>query len=369
MIVQRYPRFIQQLQQKGAEIAVHSYQHINLCEVPLPAALEQLRKAIQIFERYGIEVHGFRCPYLGCSAALLATLPGDMFKYSSNEAVRWELQNPGAGSSLLYETLCEFYQGRSAADTVCVPVTNPNYIEIPVCVPDDLQLYDGLGLAPEEIAQVWIQTLEQVHQRGELFTLLFHPELASFCHNPFITLVNHAGRFRPPVWIARLRDISEWWREKSKFSVQTDLDQNKLSLTFNCSPRATILTRGLDIPEAGEGWDAGYSRLRSNSITVPANRRPFIGVAADVPEDIVSYLHEQGYILDTGDTAGSCELSLNANLLAQLPNLLELENHIERSAAPLVRYWRWPDGAKCALSITGDLDALSLMDYFSRLLS
>jgi hypothetical protein len=36
------------------------------------------------------------------------------------------------------------------------------------------------------------------------------------------------------------------------------------------------------------------------------------------------------------------------------------------SPAPLVKLGRWPDGAKSALCLTGDLDALSLVDYLSR---
>ena len=67
VIVQRYPKFIRQLQQMGVEIAVHSYHHINLNEVPIIEAKQQLIQAIRTFEHFGIEVHGFRCPYLGLS--------------------------------------------------------------------------------------------------------------------------------------------------------------------------------------------------------------------------------------------------------------------------------------------------------------
>jgi hypothetical protein len=64
---------------------------------------------------------------------------------------------------------------------------------------------------------------------------------------------------------------------------------------------------------------------------------------------------------------GILDIYLDGEILAKLPNNVELINYIETSPAPLVRYWRWPDGAKSALSVTGDLDALSLLDYVSRL--
>ena len=36
---------------------------------------------------------------------------------------------------------------------------------------------------------------------------------------------------------------------------------------------------------------------------------------------------------------------------------------------PVIRLWPWPNGMRSALCITGDLDALSLLDYAARLTS
>ena len=100
---------------------------------------------------------------------------------------------------------------------------------------------------------------------------------------------------------------------------------------------------------------------------VPAEPRPFVGLAAGAPGYLASFLREQGYILDCGETASRCGTYLDLATLARLRSEVELVEHIEDSAALLVRYWRWPDGAKSAMCITGDLDALSLVDYASRL--
>jgi len=45
---------------------------------------------------------------------------------------------------------------------------------------------------------------------------------------------------------------------------------------------------------------------------------------------------------------------------------LDLVNRIEESDAPLVRLWRWPSGARCALSVTGDVDSMTLIDFLRR---
>jgi hypothetical protein len=366
IVVQRYPQFIRHLQDVGAEIAVHSYQHIDLSALPAPVARQQLERAVQTFERFEIKVHGFRCPYLGYSTELLDSLPVGMFDYSSNEAIGWEPANLAANQSQFYKTLCRFYKGRPASDTVCLPSTRSNLIEIPVCVPDDLQLHDGCQLDPEGIGQAWSQILDLVYRRGELFTLMFHPELASFCESPFVSLLRRAHQCRPSVWVARLRDVSEWWREKSSFKVESVEIQTGLRLTFTCSPRATILVRGLDPGGSGQAWDGAYYRLESRILDVPADPLPFVGLPTSAPGPVVSFLQEQGYIVDMSDTAARCAIYLDVATLDRMTQV-QLVNHIEALPGPLVRYWRWPNGAKSALCITGDLDALTLLDYASRL--
>jgi hypothetical protein len=44
----------------------------------------------------------------------------------------------------------------------------------------------------------------------------------------------------------------------------------------------------------------------------------------------------------------------------------EALQRVEETSAPLVRLWRWPDGAPSAVTIAGDLDALRLTDYLAR---
>ena len=102
---------------------------------------------------------------------------------------------------------------------------------------------------------------------------------------------------------------------------------------------------------------------------LPPRPRPFVGIAHNAPTQTVSLLREHGYIVDSGNTATQCAVYLDADTLAHHAIEQSLVRHIEESAGPLVRFWPWPDGARSALSLTGDLDALSLRDYTHRLLS
>jgi peptidoglycan/xylan/chitin deacetylase (PgdA/CDA1 family) len=369
-IVERYAQFVRHLQDAGAEIAVHGYDHLDLRTYPPTGASEQLVRAAKAFERCGIQVHGFRCPYLSCNDELLDALPKGLFDYSSNQAIWWDaIPSTGASNvSTIFDTLRRFYRPRSAQDTVCVPWIRLGMVEIPVCVPDDLQLHDGLYLGPDGIAKAWNQVLNQTHLRGELFNLQFHPELASLCEQSFVAILQEARRLQPPVWIARLCDISSWWREKSGFAVAISSHTlSGLHLSFTCSERATILAKGLSVCGSEPTWDGTYYRLTTTNLDVPAEPRPFIGLPADASEHIVTFLQEQGYILDTSETAARCGMYIDAATLAKLTSEVKLIDHIETSPGPLVRYWRWPNGAKSAMCISGDLDALTLLDYASRL--
>ena len=102
-------------------------------------------------------------------------------------------------------------------------------------------------------------------------------------------------------------------------------------------------------------------------LQVPADPRPFVGLPPDAPKQVVSFLREQGYILDCGETASRCGTHLSAATMARLTSQVELIEHIEASTGPLIRYWRWPEGARSAMCVTGDVDALTLLDYAARL--
>jgi hypothetical protein len=181
--------------------------------------------------------------------------------------------------------------------------------------------------------------------------------------------LQEARNLKPRVWVARLRDIRDWWLEKSQFRSEISSTSKRLKISLTCSPRATILTRGIDTGGEREAWGSTYFRLKPRTIKVPLEPRPFVGVSPSAPGQAVSFLQDQGYILDRGDSASRCTIYLADSDLRQMGTQVELIERIERSAGPLIRYGRWPNGAKSALSITGDLDALSLVDYLSRILA
>ncbi len=223
-VAERHPALVRRLHQLGAELAVHGYEHVDLQAYAPQQAAAQLLRAAAVFRAQGIPVDGFRCPYLGCGDALIEALPPGSFRYSSNVAINWSLRverrfpNCRGAASAVFKTLGRFYRALPGQEAPSTPHERAGLLEIPASVPDDLQLVDGLGLDTSELAEMWIDILEEVHRRRELFTVLFHAELADRCQPALLALVAHARRLRPPAWIAPLRDVAGWWGEQSRAS-------------------------------------------------------------------------------------------------------------------------------------------------------
>lgn len=367
-VVERDPSFFRELAECGVEIGAHSYSHLDLRQCPTPEAVAQLVRALIVCEQHNIAVRGFRCPYLSCTDELLAALPTGLFEYGSNKAIYWQVPTfpwNGKGGPV-YETLQQFYHPAAAQTTFCHPTKIGEMLEIPVIVPDDLQMIDGMHLLRAGVGERWHEILRGTHARGDLYVLMFHLELVSSFEPELNALVQEARRMQPAVWVARLCEVSDWWREKTKFGCEVIENGSSLHLALHCTPRATVLARGVPVSESDLPWDEGYVVVERPVLQVPAGPRPFVGVEAASPA-IVEFLRESGYIVETGELARRCLTQVTAADLRRWTNEVELVQFIEAQKAPLVKFGCWPGRAKSAMSITGDLDALTLLDFTARL--
>jgi len=80
---------------------------------------------------------------------------------------------------------------------------------------------------------------------------------------------------------------------------------------------------------------------------------------------LFSFVRQQGYIVEISEQDHHYAYYLNQTDFTAEDQRLLLA-HIERTDRPLVRLGRWPNGARSALAITGDIDALTLWDYGLR---
>jgi hypothetical protein len=364
--------FCRQLQGLGAELAVHGYHHVDFRALCADESRHEFARAAAAYHRSGITFEGFRCPYLSYTPQLNDVLPEGRLEYSSNRAIWWDVVStepePGTrnGRRAIFDGLSRFYQPLPSTTHLAVPELSGSLVEIPVCLPDDLQLLDGLKLDERGVRRAWIEVLHHTHRRGELFDLMFHPESYDQCAPALEAVVREARDLVPSAWVAQLRDVNRWWREKAAFTVERIDEGVAIHLALHCSERATVLVRHLDIPERTQAWYGSYRVLEGRTLRMRPDVRPFVGLSPDVPSGVAAFLRDQGYIVETGPDAAGCAIHLTAADLETFRDRVRLIEFIETSSAPLVRYWRWPEKARSALCVTGDLDALSLMDYVAR---
>jgi peptidoglycan/xylan/chitin deacetylase (PgdA/CDA1 family) len=362
-VVRSDPAFFREIQSLGAELALHGYDHVDFRGLSREQARAQFELAASAYEHNGIEYYGFRCPYLSYSDGLLDLLP-EGIRYSSNRAIWWDVRAVTSmhARAAMVETLKTFYRADSADSVVSVPSLKRAVVEIPAALPHDLLLHDRFRLGVDGSRQAWTEILHETHRRGELFNLLFHPESFWVTRDAIEAVLAEARSLKPGVWVTRLREIDVWWREKASFSAEIADG----TLRFHCSERATILGRSLGEVRGTRPWDGSYDLVDARTIALPTSLRPLLGIAPGTPQRVVDFLANEGYILDSSESRERCGLVIDARVVERAATDAALVRHIESSDAPLVRYWRWPSRARSALCLSGDLDALTLIDYALR---
>ena len=365
-VMARNAPYLRSLSDRGVELGLHSYDHIDLRCVAGAEVRRQMTQAASAFTDGGVGFDGFRCPYLGYDEETARAIPEGLVSYSSNRAIwRDEVAADEGAATSVFRQLRRFYDAEPSSAALAVPRAGPAYIEIPCAVPDDLQLFDGLRLDEDGVARAWTRVLLGTHDRGEAFVVLFHPELLDRVGPALERVFSAALALRPAVWLARLSDIAGWWRERAAGSGRITESGGRLVVELEVPPRATILVRGGDAPGAVP-WSDGWLRTPARRLDMPRAPRPAVGLAPDIPRWARDLVAAEGYLVETA-AAGECAVRLDGAAVARLDGELGLVEHLERADGPLVRVWRWPDGARSALAATGDLDALSLVDYAVRL--
>ena len=251
------------------------------------------------------------------------------------------------------------------ADRISLPRVYERLLEIPVSLPDD-DLLERLGANNVLACKVWEEILRQTHSRGELFTLQLHPERILIFKEAITSLLQSTRELFPRVWIPRLSEIYDWWEEKKGFSIELNVNQDGVyEVKARCSPRGTILARSNGFKD-GKFYD-GFQIINQRRFLIKSEKRPVIGIPVESPRELVEFLTNEGFIFETGDERERYSVYLDTFKTFSGYDETKALRVIHSTNSPLIRFWRWPAGYKSALTITGDIDALTSMDFFLRL--
>jgi len=356
---------IEQYRARKIEFAVHGYYHIDHSQLSLEEQMSHFTKARQTFRQWGVECSGFRCPYLRWNDNTMTALSQSKFLYDSSQGLAWDVTD--GLTTEAYHRALTFYGAVSAKEYPALPRWENGLVRIPYCLPDDEALIERFQLKTAgPMNKLWLAILEQTYSMGELFTLGLHPERIYLCETPLLSTLHRARELSPGVWITRLGEIAHWWKARADTAVTvTQGKEREIHVSVNGPAGVTILTRGVELMTPSEPWDGIYQRVNCIHFSLRASRRPFIGVSLSSSPYLVSFLRQQGYVVEQSESNHIHAFYLDRPRF-DYKDERPLLTQIEEGKFPLVRLGRWPNGARSALSITGDIDALTLWDYGLR---
>ena len=357
---------IRSFSEHNIEFAVHGNDHIDHTRLSLDAQRNAFYTAREVFDKHGLAADGYRGPYLRWNEDTIAALSQTGFLYDGTQALTWPVREELQTAA--YLRALEFYRAIPAQDFPALPAWTDGLVRIPYCLPDDEALVDRFRLeetAP--MAELWLGILEQTYRQGEIFTLGLHPERLPQCAEALWETLHEARSLSPAVWITRLDEVARWWKARSQSNVNITVHNgDEFELNVQGPPGTLLLARALETTPAGEPWSDGYYRMPGLVVRLVCGQRPFIGVSPHSSSALVNFLRQQGYIVELSEQPQEYSLYLDRAEFTTQDERRTLEL-IEQDSTPLVRLSRWPNGAKSALVVTGDIDALTIWDYVYRI--
>ena len=371
-VLNRHPKLIERYLTTGIEFAIHGCRHLDYTQLLYQTKIEDFENAIDIFKHRNVPFSGFRCPYLKWDDELLTILSDSSFCWDSSQTVIWDCikrEDFNNEKWKNYEKILAQYKPYQTQDCCVRPKLKNNLVEIPVSLPDDDILIDRLGIKNQAtITTIWNKILEQTYKQGDLFTLQLHPERIHLCKKALESILTSAAEFDPPIWIASLTEIANWWREKRNFGLEIiEQQKNKYQIKAICSARATILVKNDRANQLQKDFFGGYKIINDNVFLIESTTKPVVGISDNCSTALFDFLKEEGIPFEITDNKYEYGIYLENIVNFSEQNGEEVLDVINQSSTPLVRFWRWPGKTKSALSITGDIDAVTSIDYLMRL--
>lgn len=381
VVLQRHSALIAEIAHHGSEIGIHGYVHNDYRTLNINEQFEQTWRAVLAFQRSEISYQGFRSPYLGWTEESLDVFRTLDFAYESNEAVLHDVIDLDMLSPMLrsgYEKSLALFQAIPCNAYTLRPHFEGALLRIPTSIPDDEMLVDRLRKTkPKEVGRVWGKIMQRVYELGGIYTLNLHPERGILCKLALDILLDIARNQALPVWIARLGDIAQWWKERSQFRLNIEpLATDCWQVNAICSERATLLGRSLMVVNADtQAWFGHEIRVHGHSFIVKATTCPCIALSLHTSSEVTDFLQEQGYPVISCSLENAWIYSLYLDMpeglgttrAEQLQKRSALIERIELLDGPLLHFGCWPDGSRAALGVSGDIDSVTIQDFFMRI--
>jgi peptidoglycan/xylan/chitin deacetylase (PgdA/CDA1 family) len=382
VVLRRHPALIAAIAREGAEIGIHGYVHNDYRSLDGVEQRAQTLRAAEVFRWARIPCQGFRNPYLGWTDESVGVFVDVGLSYDSNEAVAHDVVDLAAFSPAIragYARSLALFQALPCTAALLRPHFDGSLVRLPTSIPDDEMLFDRLRITDARaIGRIWSSVLRRVYDLGGLYVLNLHPERGVLCRESLEILLASARSQPLQVWLASLEQVAAWWREHRTFRLcATPCGTDRWLIESSCSHRAALLARHLTVEEVPtRPWFGTDARVEARSCVVRAARCPCVALSPATAEEVDDFLREQGYPTGRPSSQDAAHFALYLDLPEGLgatraerwQRRSDLLQQLDQLQAPLVRFAPWPDGARAALSISGDIDSVTIQDFFLRIL-
>jgi len=216
----------------GVDVGIHGYRHLPYSNLSPKDQACDLDRAIAAFRRHGLPTKGFRGPYLKTNDVTRKVLESRGFTYDSS-IPRMSFGMGGALTSRLAVLARTRYGEVDSSPSF--PTKVGGLVEIPVSLPDDELIVDGMGVRKvSTMKRILGLMLERTMATSSLLVLQIHPERYSYCAEAINSVVKSAAA--AGAWRPSLTEIAEWMVRRSDGS----------SSWFNGYPFALVVTGDLD---------------------------------------------------------------------------------------------------------------------------
>lgn len=384
VVLRRHPELINEIALCGAEIGIHGYVHNDYRSLSDASQHQQTQQAMAVFHDVSLPFEGFRNPYLGWTDDAVRSFEQLGFTYDSNEAIVHDALDLSRLTPTLrsgFEKSLELFQAIAPSAYTLRPHFEGELARIPTSIPDDEMLFDRLRITDQvALGDIWRSVMARVYDLGGIYVLNLHPERGVLCKPALGRLLAFSQQQELPVWVASLREVEQWWRERRAFRFTFEATgEATWRVTASCTPRTTILARHLTVDGATTSpWSGAESRVDGvdgREFTVHAGVCPSVALSPRTSSAVEDFLLEEGYPVQRVEPAKAPGYAhyldmpdgLGETRAEQIARRSALLAEIEALEQPLLRFGVWPDRARAALSITGDIDSITIQDFFLRI--
>lgn len=363
-LLEGHSAFFNHLRSAGHQVAAHGYFHFDFKRKPVSTQAEAIKKSFEAFRRHGMPVKGFRCPYLSYDSNTIEALSSSDYSWTSNDVVFWDRGRDWNS----VKKLGSLYRTIDANVSLSLPFHSGRMIEIPITAPDDEMIFERYRVKRRgEMTEIWTNIFRRAYLRGELFHLLFHPERFPFLKDSIMDVIRQSRMFAPPVWPASLNEIACWWaaRGKSLWS------KSERWITLDAPQGATVLIR------SSKGGNHFYKDYVIKERSLKDGRFSFetrnpsnhiVTVSEDCHKGVSEFLSMEGFFVERRKSPPPGALFISGYADFKETDRMKLLDRIDDSGYPLLRLWRWPRGARCAFTVSSDVDSIMFSDFFKRLI-